>query len=250
MAITTYTLKVEWAKMISPTVRHIAFSRVDGAALQFIPGQFITLHFPFEDKILRRSYSLATVPGKSGLYELAAGFVKHGPGSELLFGLEPGDSIEASGPVGRLVLCEETLKQAEPPRHILVATGTGVTPYRAMLTQLSEHLKHNPKLKVCLFFGVQGPEHLLYGEEFEQFAQEHPNFEFYACYSRQMPENPKATEFQGYVQQHLEKLNLQPGHDHIYLCGNPNMIDQAFPLLQSLEFATRDIKREKYISSK
>ena len=52
----------------------------------------------------------------------------------------------------------------------------------------------------------------------------------------------------GYVQQTLEGLRLNPESDVVYLCGNPNMIDEVFTKLKELEFETKQVRREKYIS--
>ena len=47
--------------MIAPSVRHMAFERADGAMLDFIPGQFLQIHFHYDDgKPTKRSYSVAT----------------------------------------------------------------------------------------------------------------------------------------------------------------------------------------------
>jgi NAD(P)H-flavin reductase len=44
-------------------------------------------------------------------------------------------------------------------------------------------------------------------------------------------------------------LDLSPTTDVVYLCGNPNMIDEAFQLLVDAGFPIPQIRREKYISS-
>jgi NAD(P)H-flavin reductase len=44
-------------------------------------------------------------------------------------------------------------------------------------------------------------------------------------------------------------LDLDPENDIAYLCGNPDMIDQAFDRLTQKGFSPKNIRREKYISS-
>ena len=47
--------------MLAPGVAHLGFVRDDGAALDFIPGQFVQVHFTLADgTATKRSYSLAT----------------------------------------------------------------------------------------------------------------------------------------------------------------------------------------------
>lgn len=246
MALTTFKLTLASTKTISPSVRHLAFARDDGLLPDFIPGQFLTLLIPSsgDDKPKRRSYSLATIPNQSEHFEIAVGEVPGGIATQFLFAMQPGDSVEAFGPVGRLIL------PIVPPRRVvLVATGTGVTPYRSMLPTLAEQMKTHD-MHVELLFGCRTADECLYKDEFLAFAKHNPTFHYHACYSRETPLKADSFAYQGYVHQHFDSLDLKPAIDLIYLCGNPNMIDESFEKLTNMGFATADIKREKYISSK
>src|SRR5690606_31794725 len=101
-----------------------------------------------------------------------------------LFGLEPGGRLPAIGPAGRFVLRDDG-----HCRYVLLATGTGVTPYRAFLPELRRRLA-DPKIAVDLVLGVRNPAELLYGDEFRAMEREFPNFRFFACYSRELPAQP------------------------------------------------------------
>lgn len=240
-----FTLILNSAKLIAPTVLHLNFHIEGEAVFQFIPGQFITLHIPGPVKELRRSYSVANIyHDGSNTIEFAASYVEGGVASELLFNLKPGAKVTASGPFGRLILRDE-----QPKRYILVATGTGVTPYRSMLVEIEKRLHAQEQLEVVLLFGVRKPEDLLYRDEFTDFASKNPRFQFCAYYSREQPPQPKPYENKGYVKDAFANLNPDPQRDVVYLCGNPNMIDEVFALLVSKNFPTENIRREKYISS-
>ncbi len=257
----TYEMVLDWAEMITENVRHFAFRRKDGSALHFTPGQFITLHLPQSDsdKALRRSYSIATMgeihctaneqnlitcSSDCRVVEFAASYVPNGIASEVLFALQPGGVMHASGPFGRLVLRSE-----HHTRYVLVATGTGVTPYRSMLPEIHWRLEQDANLSVVVLMGVQNRSQLLYANDFIEFQKEHPRFQFYACYSRQYPTDAQFYEKKGHVQGVFTDLQLNPQSDLIYLCGNPNMIDEAFLLLQEQGFPSPSVRREKYISS-
>ncbi len=239
----SFPLVLEWAKQITPRVRHLAFSREDQADLAFTPGQFITIHIDVDGKVLRRSYSIATIPGKSELIEIAAGRVEGGIATTLLYGLKPGEKITVTGPFGRLILRDE-----QPSRYVLVATGTGVTPYRSMMPMLAERLA-DQQLEVMVLLGVRNRDELLYADEFLSYAQQYPNFHFRAYYSRKLPEQAQDFEHQGYVQTSFADLNLEPSRDIVFLCGNPDMIDDAFTVLKDKGFDAKTVRREKYISS-
>ena len=240
----TFLLQLRSGKMITPTVRHLEFTRVDGNLLSFIPGQFVTFHFEIDGSQHQRSYSIATIPGQANTIEIAASPFVGGVGTQLLFNIQPGEQIETSGPFGRL-----TLRDEKPTRYILVATGTGITPYRSMLPELLNRIQeHN--VKTIIYLGIQTPDDLLYGDDFVAFSHEHPNLEFHVFYSRKMPVDPRSFEHQGYVQTGFDQLSLNPKSDIVYLCGNPHMIDQAFVMLRERGFETSQVRREKYISPK
>jgi ferredoxin-NADP reductase len=232
--------------MIAPKVRYLAFEREDGSPLSFKAGQFVTLHIKGSTKTLQRSYSIANVPDQDNMLEMACAYVEGGVATSLLFSLNPGDSVVVSGPYGIFVLKEEC-----PTRYVLVATGTGVIPYRSMLKEIKNRLeKDSPELKIELVFGVRNRSELLFKEEFLQFAKEQPHFAFTACYSKETLVNPEPFERQGYVQAILKNLDLNPNKDIVYLCGNPNMIDDTFALLNEKGFDKQNIRREKYVFSR
>jgi ferredoxin-NADP reductase len=244
MALEQFELRLQQSVKTTPNTLHLEFVRVDGKPLNFIAGQFITLLLTDKEGVLkRRSYSISSYPGSDTL-SIAISFVKGGIATETLFNLKPGDTVKGMGPAGRLVLQDESIQ-----RYILAGTGTGIAPYRSMLPEIARRIKDS-NLKIDLVLGVQFRADLLYGPDFVEFAKAHPNFTFHAQYSRETATDLQAYEHQGYVQTAFMRLNLNPANDIVYLCGNPNMIDEAFKeLTESYGFATSNIRREKYISS-
>ena len=62
MAIVHFPLKLTARRMIAPSVALLSFRRDDGQPLDYIPGQFIQVHFQYADgSAARRRYSLATI---------------------------------------------------------------------------------------------------------------------------------------------------------------------------------------------
>jgi len=237
-----FNLILRSRELITPRVMKFTFVREDGEPFGYIPGQFITLHLPWDDMILRRSYSIATIPeerGRAREIEIAVTEVADGRATGVLFGLRPGARVEATGPFGRFVLRDD-----EPARYLLVATGTGASPYRAMLPDLRRRLARGGH-EARLMLGVRSPEELLFGADFERAAEEIPGFRFVPSYSR----HAGGCAHSGYVQDQLAELDLQPARDIVYLCGNPDMIDAAVTRLKNAGFTNPRIRREKYVSS-
>jgi ferredoxin-NADP reductase len=245
-----FPLKLVSGRMLAPSVRHLVFVRDDGLALDFMPGQFVQVHFSNPDgSATKRSYSLASQhPGTRAAdddVEIAVSYVAGGVATALFEGLHEGDAIQASGPYGRFCL----LPGDTNSRYLLVATGTGVTPYRSMLPQIAQLIAERG-IEVVLLQGARSPEELLYGEEFEAFAREHANFRHIPCFSRMVPADAHADVRQGYVQGALPELMPDAARDIAYLCGNPDMVDTCFDALKAAGLPIPHIRREKYVSSK
>lgn len=239
MPLEQFTLSLKAAKALGPAIRHLEFERTDGKSLNFVPGQFITLLLKNEaGEIKRRSYSISNPPGESTI-AIAISYVKDGIASETLFNLKAGETVNGMGPAGRLILQEESVK-----RYILIGTGTGIAPYRAMLPLLAAR----KDTQVEIILGVQYRSGALYAEDFLAFSQKHSHCHFHACLSRET-ENLQPHERKGYVQSTFANLQVNPANDVVYLCGNPNMIDDSFKLLTELGFPSDRVRREKYISS-
>jgi ferredoxin-NADP reductase len=239
-----FSLILQSREAITPRVMKFRFTRADATPFTWVPGQFITLHLPWEDMVLRRSYSIASIPNgaeTSGI-EIAATAISGGRASGVLANLAPGDRVEATGPFGRFVLRDDP-----PARYLLLATGTGVAPYRAMLPELARRL-NAPGFAAYLLLGVRAPEELLFGADFARFAEENADFSFEPSFSRHRPEANEAGAY-GYIQHRLADIALDPARDIVYLCGNPVMIDESAAHLKAQGFGNPRIRREKYVSS-
>ncbi len=226
---------------------HLVFAVQGDAGIDLIAGQFIRLYFGDPEKKIFRSYSVANALQHNSetlhRLEIAVSWVPGGLASEHLAAMRPGDVIQASGPYGRFCLSDERLKH-----YVLVATGTGVTPYRAMLHTLCERVDDGARVTVVM--GARNASGLLYESDFLAAAADRPGFEYVACLSREARETPHANDCEGHVQAHLRTLEFDPESDIAYLCGNPDMVDAVFQLLKDKGLPVTRIRREKYVSPK
>src|SRR5690606_8715380 len=106
LAIVQFPLKLTGRRMLAPSVAHLSFVRADGQPLDYIPGQFIQVHFNYADGTpTKRSYSLATIHdhamGAGEAVEIAVSYVAGGAATALFEGLDIGGTVSASGPFGR-----------------------------------------------------------------------------------------------------------------------------------------------------
>ena len=244
MAFKTFPLVTERSTMITPGVLELRFRRADREDLGYVAGQFLNIHFEVDDKPAHRSYSIANAPQEGGTLDIAVAAVAGGRATGFLFGLKPGDQVQASGPFGRFVLRDDP-----PCRYVWVGTGTGVTPYRAMLPGLAERLAGGGYSAVMLM-GVQYGKDKLYAADFEAFGRAHAGFRFQACLSREEQPSAEQHEVKGYVHTHFDELALDPVKDIVYLCGNPDMIDESVELLKARGFELKQLRREKYLPAR
>ena len=223
---------LEW-KGIAPEVRHFVFE-VDGVdKFEFTPGQFVSLTDNVNDKPIKRAYSIASPPFGNNRFELCLNLVHEGAFTPHLFSLEPGAEITLQGPLGLFT-------QPVPHREtLLVATGTGVAPYRSILKAF---LKPGGP-QYTLLFGARYDNLLLYREQFEEMTRQHPNFRFMPTLTRP---SEGWTGLQGRVQQHVP-LALGGGRDiDVMLCGAREMVESTRDMLKALGFDRKQIRHEKY----
>ena len=245
MALPTYNLEFIRAVSVAKNTLQLDF-RPEHTDFSFTAGQFISLRFEYEGEQYKRSYSLACSPDsfkKNGLLEIAIGLIPDGKASQCFSHATPGTQFVMAGPAGVLVMPEEL-----PESLVLVGTGTGIAPYRSMLPELEAALLQGVHVRVIM--GVRRREDLFYDEDFRQLAAKYTNAQYNICFSREEKVNESSGEYRGYVQHHFESLNLTPGKDLVYLCGNPAMIDDSLAWLKNSGFNNKQLRREKYTFSR
>ncbi len=100
------------------------------ASFRYVAGQYLDL---IGKAGLRRSYSIANVAGADGKLELHVRRVDNGVMSARLFDeARVGDLLRLEGPLGTFFLRDTTGLDL-----VFLATGTGVAPVKAMLSQLA-----------------------------------------------------------------------------------------------------------------
>jgi ferredoxin--NADP+ reductase len=219
-------------------VRHIVLD-LDGLDLEYREGQSLGILVPGADFRGRtqklRLYSIAsTRRGDDGRGRTASlcvkrvvyedprtGIPRRGVASNYLCDLEPGDAVAVSGPVGKGFLLPEN----PASNLILVATGTGIAPFRAFLRRIYLERPEWSVPVVNLFFGTRTAAECLYREELEAFL-DYPGFHFTTAFSRE-----ESTRDGGrtYVQHRMaEQITtlwdlLQRDDTYLYICGLKGM---------------------------
>lgn len=236
------------------TCHHVKFD-ISGGDLRYLEGQSIGIIPPGLDKNGKpeklRLYSIGSTRHGDDLNDKTVSLCvrqleyKHPETGETVFGvcstyicnLKPGDEVKITGPTGKEML----LPDDEDANIIMLATGTGIAPFRAFLWRMFKEgeRKLNPEYQfrglAWLIFGVATTPNILYKEELEAIQKEYPdNFRLTYAISREQ-KNPEGGRMyiQHRVAEHASELwkLLQDEKTHTYICGLKGMedgIDEAF----------------------
>jgi CDP-4-dehydro-6-deoxyglucose reductase len=218
---------------LGPEVREFLFDLPGEERFDFTPGQFVSFSGVMGGKKVTRAYSIASRPG-GNRFELCLNRVREGLMSPWLFELGPGGEIAVKGPFGAFV-------PRQPARDsVLVATGTGVAPFRSYL-QAGDLL--DQRRRVTLLFGTRYEEGILYREEFEGLASQNERFTYLPTLTR--PGNTWGGRT-GRVQQHLDEALGRRGDIDIYICGLRAMVDEVRERLKNAGYDRKQILSERF----
>jgi CDP-4-dehydro-6-deoxyglucose reductase len=208
--------------------------------LDFKPGQFLTFDLPIHEKKTKRwrSYSMSSPPNGANEFELIIVNQPHGLASKYFWNeVHVGSKLTFKGPLGIF-----TLPEVIETDLCLIATGTGVAPYRSMLLDLMNYPR--PTKEIHLVFGTRYLKHILYRDELESFHTRIPNFHFHLTLSRE--NSPDYGGRKGYVHPIYEELFADKRPAHFYLCGWRNMIDEAQQRILAMGYHQKNIHIELY----
>ncbi|NQD91269.1 ring-hydroxylating dioxygenase ferredoxin reductase family protein [Pseudomonas sp. CrR25] len=204
------------------------------AKLSFLPGQYVNLRVPGSEQT--RAYSFSTLQ-KDGEVSFLIRNVPGGLMSSFLTNLaQAGDSISLAGPLGSFYL-----REIQRPL-LLLAGGTGLAPFTAMLEKIAEQGSEHP---LHLIYGVTHDFDLVEMDKLEALAARIPNFSFSACVA-----NPDSSyPHKGYVTQHIEPKHLNDGEVDVYLCGPPPMVEAVSHYIGEQGIAPANFYYEKFAAS-
>lgn len=160
-----------------------------------------------------------------------SGETVYGVCSTYLCNIDPGSDIKITGPVGKEML----LPEDEEATVIMLATGTGIAPFRAYLWRMFKDAERQANAgyqfrgKAWLVFGVPYTANILYKEELEEIQAKYPdNFELTYAISR---EQTNAEGGKMYIQHRVAENAarmwelMQKPNTHTYMCGLKGMED-------------------------
>jgi ferredoxin--NADP+ reductase len=220
-------------------VRHIVLD-LSGLDYRYLEGQSLGVLAPGVDQRGHahklRLYSIASTPvGDDGRGTTASICVKRvvysdpvtaeehrGVTSNYLCDLEPGDEVAITGPDGKHFLLPD-----DPATNlILVATGTGIAPFRAFLRRIYRE-REVWTGTVYLFFGVRTEAECLYRDEFDSYLDRPCYRRSYAFSREQKTSDGRRMYVQHRMADRIDELRdlLRWDQTVLYICGLKGMED-------------------------
>lgn len=195
---------------LSPTTLRFELEPDNAAGLAFLPGQYANVGVPGTAET--RAYSFAGLV-RDGRVDFVVRNIPGGLMSGWLSGrARPGDRLTLTGPFGSFYL-RPLVRPA-----LMLAGGTGLAPFIAMLERLEETGFDHP---VRLVLGVTSAADLVLTDRLAALAARTPAFSFATVVADPASGHART----GYVTQHLADADFHGGDVDIYLCGPPPMVD-------------------------
>lgn len=211
-------LRVKSIRSLTPTVYVLRFDR---NGIPFRAGQHILLGA--EGDLQAREYSLYSGE-KDNHFEVLIKEVKDGIVSRKLRRAKPGDVVNFESPVGYFTIKDEHLYTR---KFLFVASGTGIAPFRSFIRTYRD-------LDYTLLHGVR------YASEAYD-RQEYDPARHILCTSGE----PKGN-FHGRVTDYLRNHPVRDKDTLCYLCGNCEMIHEAYDILLQQGIPSENLHAEVY----
>lgn len=216
--VKTFPCRIHSLAKLAEDVMQVRLRLPPSAQFDFLPGQYIDV---IGKNNLRRSYSLAKGDFGDKTLELQIRAVQGGAMSAYWFHqAKDNDLLRLSGPLGTFFLRESTGKDL-----IFLATGTGITPIKAILETLPALIPEKAPRSVTVLWGGRK-----LGDLYLDVGAMAGNFRYHPVLSR--PESTW-TGATGHIQDVLLAMRPDLVNASVYACGSEVMIRDAKEALVS-----------------
>lgn len=206
--------RIERMHRLAPEVMAVFLRLPANEEFHFEAGQYLDIMLP---QNRRRSFSIASCPGRDPLIELHIRKVASGEFTQQLFeGMQEKTLLRVEGPLGQFWFRRESPRPA-----LLIGGGTGYAPLRSMLRDLLEVGDRRP---LHLYWGSQTRQDLYEDEQVRALCATYPNLRYTPVLSDAQPAD-RWTGRRGLV--HAVALEDHPQLEQfdVYASGPPAMVE-------------------------
>jgi CDP-4-dehydro-6-deoxyglucose reductase len=231
--VKTLPCRIDNLRRLSADVVEVALRLPPNSPLEYLPGQYVDM---IGKDGLRRSYSVANAPREDGKISLQIRKVENGQMSQYWFNeAKVNDLLRMEGPLGTFCLRENPASNL-----ILLATGTGIAPIKAILEHLSESPHHNTYHQIHLYWGGRTAQDLYWQPDFPGLP-----LSFTPVLSRVVGGKTRT----GYVQHAVIDGGPNLKDAVVYACGSEMMIHSAHEQLVAAGLNTKHFYSDAFVSS-
>ena len=231
--VKTLPCRIDGLERLSTDVVEVTLRVPPSSRLEYFPGQYVDM---IGNDGLRRSYSVANAPRKDGKISLQIRKVENGQMSRYWFNeAKVNDLLRMEGPLGTFCLRENAASNL-----ILLATGTGIAPIKAILEKLCESPEHNTYSQIHLYWGGRTAEDLYWKPDFPGLS---------LTFTPVLSRVADGKTYTGYVQQAVIDQDLNLKDAVVYACGSEIMIHSAYEQLVSAGLNAKYFHSDAFVSS-
>ncbi|MFG6431946.1 FAD-binding oxidoreductase [Pelomonas parva] len=205
-------------------------------ALEFLPGQYVDV---IGADGLRRSYSIANAPRMDKQIELHVREVPGGAMSQYWFQqAKVNDLLRLRGPLGTFFLREHAGKDL-----VLLATGTGIAPVKAILEGLSAQPADEQPRSVTVYWGGRHRADLYWQ------PPDLPSLQLMRFVPVLSRPDDSWTGARGHVQEVMLREHAYLADTLVYACGSDAMIHGAQAQLHAAGLPARQFHSDAFVCS-
>lgn len=231
--IRTLPCRIDSLVLLTDEVVEVTLRTPPTSRLAYLPGQYIDV---IGKGGLRRSYSVANAPRDDGKLTLQIRKVPNGEMSRYWFDeAKANDLLRLEGPLGTFCL-----RPSRASQLLLLATGTGIAPIRAMLEQLSANPALNTYRQIHVYWGDRAEKDLYWMPDYPTLP-----LRFVPVLSR----SPVTATTQGYVQDAALADSIALQDAIVYACGSESMIASARNKLVAAGLNPKNFHSDAFVSS-
>ncbi|GAA2575269.1 hypothetical protein GCM10010435_58910 [Winogradskya consettensis] len=156
---------VRVAEVIRETADATTLVLEDGAAFDFLPGQFFTLVLDIGGRVVRRAYSASSAPGSTRLTLTVKATADGYASAHVRDSVRPGAELRILGPSGSFSV-DRPAKEL-----VLMAAGSGITP---MMSIIRSTLAGAHDTRITLLYGNRAESGIIFSAALADLARAHP----------------------------------------------------------------------------
>jgi ferredoxin-NADP reductase/DMSO/TMAO reductase YedYZ heme-binding membrane subunit len=240
----TWTGQLRVAQVFDETadVRTFRLASADGPRLpfDFFPGQFLSLTLDVDGQKVRRSYTIASAPTRTGCCELTVKREPMGLASRHLHdAIKVGDLLEVRAPAGKF-----KFTGTEAESVVLIAGGVGITPLMSQIRYLTDISWTGD---IFLVFSVKTERDIIFRDELQALRRRHPNLHLTITLTRD--DGSAWSGERGRITPALLDRAVPHIVDRpVFVCGPTEMIDSTRQALRDLGVPESAIRVESFAS--